>query len=239
LRKSMIILLAVSESQLMPIDPMRVYVLWAPSRPGAEDPGCRLARALQDRLDAVGMIRDGVGFRIPVRQRSRPWRPGTKPRPIDFSAGRSNVILVVQDDVMRNRGDWAEYVAELASQIDARGGADLLLPVTTSRGHSLPALTERKLQGIMAFTPDAGEAAWSRWLRSVTMYAMGVMWVHQRTARRNRNEAAAGRDSGEGPPHREDVRRITVFLSHAKRDGEGAALLLERFRTAEKRRRRQ
>jgi len=214
----------------MLLDSMRVYVLWAASRAGAEDPGCQLAHALRDQLDALGMIRDGVGFRIPVRQRSRPWRPKLNPRPIELGAARSNVVVVVVDDVMRARKEWAEYVAELAEQMSARGGADLLLPVTTSRGESLPVLAERELHGIMAFTPDDDEAALSRWLRRVVMYAMGVIWVHQRTGRCSRNDSAARRGGADSAPPREDVRKITVFLSHAKKDGEGAALLLERFR---------
>jgi hypothetical protein len=210
---------------IMLIDPLRVYVLWAPRRAGANDPGRRLARALRSQLDLVGMIRDGIGFRIPVRQRSLAWRPMSSPRPIDLAAARWNVVIVVEDDVMRLRQEWAPYVAKIAADIDERGAADLLLPVMTSMGENLPVIDERRLQGILAPTPDSGtDDAWDDWLRRVTMYAMGVIWAHQRTARLRQNKAASTADTGD------DVRKIRVFLSHAKKDGEGAALLVERFR---------
>ena len=61
-------------------DPLRVYVLWAASTQGAEeDPGYRLANSLHRQLDVVGMIRDGIGFRIPVFQRSGRWRSSPNP----------------------------------------------------------------------------------------------------------------------------------------------------------------
>jgi len=214
----------------MLMDPLRVYVLWAPSLPDADDAGCRLAHALRNQLDVLGMIRDGIGFRIPVRQRSLDWRPASNPRPIDLAAARWNVVIVVEDDVMRGRPEWNAYVAELAAHMDARGGADLLLPVMTSTGDSLPVLAERELQGIVAHTPDDGEEVWARWLRRVTLYAMAVIWAHQRTARLKLNVALAGVQNGDSAPRQQDARKITVFLSHAKKDGEGAALLIERFR---------
>ena len=140
---------AVSTSETMLIDPMRVYVLWASSFSKVGDPGHRLAHALREQLDVLGMVRDGVGFRVGVRQRSSRWLPTPHPRRIDLTAARSNVVIVVEDDVMLGRRNvWTEYVAELAAQIDARGGADLLLSVTVSEQNGLPALADRQLQGI-------------------------------------------------------------------------------------------
>ena len=98
------------------MDPMRLYVLWAPSAEGADDLGRRLARALRDQLNALGMVRDSVGFRIPVHHRSSPWRPGMLPRPIDFAASRSNVFVVLDDDVMGGRPSWAGYIAPIAER---------------------------------------------------------------------------------------------------------------------------
>lgn len=206
-----------------PIDPLRVYVLWAPSEPGAkDDPGCRLADSLHRQLDVVGMIRDGIGFRIPVFQRSRRWRPTPNPRPIDLSAARRNVIIVVVDDVMRVRANWNGYLEGIARQLNApeRGGADLLLPVIVSFGDNPPALG--MTQGIVALAPENSPLAWDSWLRRITMYAMGVIWAHERAARLQQQGTLSGKDASQ--------RKIQVFLSHAKKDGEGAAKLLERFK---------
>jgi hypothetical protein len=154
----------------MLIDPMRVYVLWAPSLDAANDPGRRLADALHLQLDALGMIRDGVGFRIPVRKRDRLWRSTGRPRPIDLAAAQSNVVIVVVDDVMRGRPlEWENYLAGIAAEIGRRGGADLLLPVVTWPGASLAALDARGLQAINAPTPEGTDGDWGRWLRRVTM----------------------------------------------------------------------
>lgn len=208
----------------MLLDPLRVYVLWAASAPDAsEDPGYRLANSLHRQLDVVGMIRDGIGFRIPVFQRSAKWRPTPKPRPIDLAAARRNVIVVVVDDVMRARkGDWNAYLSEIAAQMGTRNGADLLLPVIVSFGENLSALG--MTQGIVALSPEDTELAWEVWLRRITMYAMGVIWAHERTLRLQQKSSPGERASQQA------VRTIRVFLSHAKKDGEGAARLLERFR---------
>lgn len=216
----------VGASETMLIEPMRVYVLWASSLAKVEDPGRRLAHALRDQLDVLGMVRDGVGFRIPVRQRSNRWRPTKYPRRIELSAARSNVVIVVEDDVMQGRrNEWNEYVAELAARMDARDGADLLLPVTAFQGNSLPALAGRQLQSIRRSAPEGDEAAWPGWLRHVMMYAMGSIWVHQRTLRLKRSQT--------GPiPSPEEIRRITVFLSHAKKDGDEAARLIKRLKNS-------
>ena len=64
------------------------------------DPGHRLATRFASSSRCVrNGARDGVGFRVGVRQRSRRWRPTPHPRHIDLTAARSNVVIVV-DDVM-------------------------------------------------------------------------------------------------------------------------------------------
>jgi hypothetical protein len=208
----------------MSIDPMRIYVLWAPSLDDANDPGLRLADALHLQLDALGMIRDGVGFRIPVRKRDRSWGSTGSPRPIDWTAARSNVVIIVVDDVMRDRsGEWGDYLAGIATHIERSAGTYLLLPVVTSSGDPLRAFEGRSnLQAIHALTPERADGDWDQWLRRVTMYVMGVVWAHQRTNR--------GRGEPEARAAAEARRKITVFLSHAKMDGEGAARLVDRFR---------
>ena len=84
------------------MDALRLYVPWSPSAQGGAATGARLARAFGERLDAVGMVRDGIGFRIPVRQLSVPWQPASDPvtpRKINLADSRSNIVIAVYDDV--------------------------------------------------------------------------------------------------------------------------------------------
>lgn len=194
-------------------DPMRVYVLWAASGRG-DDLGRTLSEGLCDSLDALGMVRDGIGFRVPVRHRSLPWRDDGRPRPIDWDAAEANVFVIVLDDLMQARAAiWDPYLEELLQQAEQRG--DLVLPVMVSKGADVPSLARRGLQAIVAPAPRAESDA-ARWHRRVTMYLMGCAWVHQRRA-------------GAPSSHASDPRRISVFISHAKRDGETAGRLLRRF----------
>lgn len=205
----------LSRRSSAPRDPMRVYVLWASSGADGDDAGHRVAHALSEQLDALGMVRDGVGFRIPVRQRSQPWRKGGTPRPIDLDAAQVNVVVVVADDVMNARLLlWNDYLEPLARQLEHRG--DLILPVIISEGHAPPALAQREIQGVVAPVPVGGDHDWAHWLCRVTLYLMGCMWVHQRKME--------GRPTALGDP-----RKVGVFISHAKRDGNAAAQLVRRF----------
>jgi hypothetical protein len=194
-------------------DPMRLYVLWAQSGSGKADVGHLLARELSRRLDNLGMVRNRVGFSVPVRHRSKPWREGGAPRAIDLTTASFNVIVVVEDDVMRGRhAIWNDYIEGILS---AAGRDDLTIPVFTSRGSSLKALASRGIQGIVAPEPPEGQRqALERWLRRLTMYLMGCIWVHQRKMR--------AKPIG-------DPRRIGVFISHAKLDGSSVAKLVRKF----------
>ena len=132
-------------------------------------------------------------------------------------------MLVVLDDVMRARKqDWNAYLSAIKQQMAGRNGADLLFPVIVSSGEGLTALG--KTQGIVATTP-ASDEGWDGWLRRITMYAMGCIWAHERTLRQQQKAVLPNDGASQ-----EKVRTIRVFLSHAKKDGEGAARLLQRFR---------
>jgi SLOG-like protein len=161
------------------------------------------------------MVRDGVGFRVPVRQRSRPWRPladAVTPRPIDLDESRSNIVIAVFDDVMSARQEWARYLGDIQTAAAKRGRSDLLVMILMTSDNTAPtAWTD--IQAIRAPAPTAAdgagaEPAWSGWLRRVMLdvLALGV----------DRGVVRAGGDP----------QKICVFLSHAKADGENAALLM-------------
>jgi hypothetical protein len=238
-------------------DPLRLYVLWSQGAPGTLSAGARLAHAFGERLDAVGMVRDGVGFRIPVRQRSVPWRPtidAVTPRKIELDDARSNIVVAVYDDVMAVRQPWTRYLSDLQAAAAKRNGRDLLVMVLMTSDNAAPKAWG-DIQAIRAPAPAAatatvavpatapasapapaavrasasastpappstpasapspdGEADWSPWLRRVMLDVLALS-LDRRSDQKD-----------------DEPKRICVFLSHAKADGENAALLIEGFR---------
>jgi hypothetical protein len=200
------------------MDPLRLYVLWSPCGPGSTAAGARLAHAFGERLDAVGMVRDGIGFHIPVRQRSVPWQRAVDPvtpRKIDLKDSRTNIIVAVYDDVMAARPAWAQYLNEIQSAAEQRGGRDLLIMLLMTSDKDPPhAWADIQAIRAPAPVPAAPDAVvdWAGWLRHAML-----------------NILARALDRGVSPPDG-SPKKIRVFLSHAKADGENAALLIEGFR---------
>jgi hypothetical protein len=50
------------------LDFLRIYVIWAPGSTG----GDHIAELISKHFDGIGMERDGVAYRIPVRFRNEP-----------------------------------------------------------------------------------------------------------------------------------------------------------------------
>ncbi len=200
------------------MDALRLYVLWSPTAQGPAAAGARLAHAFGERLDAVGMVRDGIGFRIPVRQRSVPWQAAldpVTPRKINLADSRSNIIVAVYDDVMSARPAWTQYLNDIQTAAAQRGGRDLLILLLMTSDNA-PPNAWADIQAIRTPQPAAGapgvDPDWPGWLRRVMLNILG----------RAIDQGVATPD---GNP-----KKIRVFLSHAKADGEDAALLIEGFR---------
>ena len=66
-------------------DLLRIYVLWHPESAA----GHRMADAIAKHFDGLGMERDGVAYRVPVRFRSEPW---------DSSSGSATPRDILWDD---------------------------------------------------------------------------------------------------------------------------------------------
>lgn len=107
-------------------DFLRIYVVWAP---GSEE-GKRIAEFLVSHFDGLGMERDGVAIRVPVRFRTKEWEAGTSvPRDIDLEGADHNAIVLLNDFFMVERKDvWDEYVRGVRANIARRNGVDLYIP---------------------------------------------------------------------------------------------------------------
>lgn len=114
------------------IDLLRLHVVW--DHRSAE--GERIAERISRHFDGIGMERDGVAHRVPVRFASTPWGEGsTMPRPVDLARARHNIVILLQDEEMfERRHAWNEWVSELRDRIAKRGGQDLYVPFGSPTG---------------------------------------------------------------------------------------------------------
>ncbi|MDR6116011.1 MULTISPECIES: hypothetical protein [unclassified Sphingomonas] len=105
------------------IDLMRLHVVWDHNSREA----ARIAERISRHFDSIGMERDGVAFRVPVRFSSSPWEEGSPlPRPIDLSRSTHNAIILLYDEEMyEHRDAWNLWTSALRTGIDARSNADI------------------------------------------------------------------------------------------------------------------
>ncbi|MGH0343940.1 hypothetical protein NKY44_08990 [Sinorhizobium meliloti] len=184
-------------------DFLRIYVLWAHE----SEEGRRLANLISDHFDGIGMERDGVAVRVPVRFRSEPWEiDGVIPRTVDLDHADHNVIVVLHDGYMQeNAVDWDEFVSAIRSAIDARSGADVYVPFG-SPDHDPPLKSDS-----VRHTQYARRDVWMRTLPDETARDARFLLHLVFTIRQHLKTIFGG--SGDEP----------LFVSHAKADGDSTA----------------
>lgn len=184
-------------------DLLRIHVLWASG--SAE--GARVAALISDHFDGLGMERDGVAIRIPVRFASAPWEDGSPlPREIDLTRAEHNVIVLLHDGYLHeDAAEWDRYVAGLRAAMDARAAADLYVPFgSPQRDPQLPGDVARHTQ----------YARRDNWAANLTGAAMDArLLLHLVHSMREHLRELAG--CGDVPEK--------LFVSHAKADGDSTA----------------
>lgn len=185
------------------IDLLRIHVVWAS---GSEE-GARVAKVISDHFDGLGMERDGVAIRIPVRLVSAPWDEGSPlPREIDLSRAEHNAVVLLNDGYMQDHAaEWDRYVVDLRAAMDARGPGDLYLAFGSP---------ERD-------PPLAGDAA--RNTQYARRHSWGAKLVGAAIDARLLLHLVHGlREHLRGLSGRGDVPE-KLFVSHAKADGDKTA----------------
>lgn len=191
----------------MPPDLLRIHVIWAErSREGTE-----LAELISRHFDGIGMERDGVAYRVPVRFRSEPWEPGgTVPAPVDLGQAEHNVVVLLHDlDMHLTRADWDAYVAATRAAMGARGERDLYVPFGSPDGYPpLPCDV-----GIQYARRDRWKALPSDDARTarLLLHLLHAMREHLRKLGSRRGQAEM------------------LFVSHAKADGDVTARAIVEF----------
>ncbi len=135
------------------MEALRIHVVWAKRRPShtprreanaanrivypkSQDYSERISR----HFDGIGMERDGVAHRVPVRFWSEPWVDGSAtPKQIDFSRAAFNVVILLYDDTMAApsvKDEWETYVEDIHQAIVSRGNVDLYMAFGDPAGAS-------------------------------------------------------------------------------------------------------
>jgi hypothetical protein len=184
--------------------PLVIYVLW---HPGSTEAGA-LAGEIYRWFHASSddLLRSGMG--VPVFFRSEPSNQSGTPRPIQFDEASCNIVVVLAEQHMVAAPAWTRYLSEIA---DA-GHCVRVVPVELHpSAYRLPDVL-RQLNFLRIDErndPPADPKALRarrvpRLLRQLTEVIgreLGARLTHPATA-----------DRGSPPP-------LTIFISHAKRDG--------------------
>ena len=119
------------------IDYLRIHVLWADGSAESQ----RIAEMISTHFDGLGMERDGVAYRVPVRFSSAPWAAGSPlPKPVELTRAAHNAVVVLNDDFMYEQAAaWDDYLAETRAAISARREADIYIPFGSPGREPVPA----------------------------------------------------------------------------------------------------
>lgn len=185
-------------------DLVRIYVLWhRDSSNGA------LAERVARHFDGLGMERDGVSYRVPVRFRYMPWQEGENsdvPRPIDLTQAKHNVVVLLHDKAMKQSdAAWSPYVQAIRVAMQARGKADCYIPFQIDR-YASPLSSDA-----VSTTQYARHFEWAAKLGVEGCVVHTLLWMLYITRLCLR---AAGLTATNAEP---------LFVSHAKADGDEVA----------------
>lgn len=189
-------------------DILRIHVLWA----FASVEGARIAEIISSHFDGIGMERDGVAYRVPVRFASEPWDGSSStPAPIDLGRAAHNAVVLLHDDLMHeDAGDWDVFVRQTRAAMEARGQADVYIPFGSPTGE--PALGSDSARHTQYGYRKKWLALANQEARDkrLLLHALHCIRLHLRQA--------FGRHQDE-----------PLFVSHAKADGDTTARAIVDF----------
>lgn len=188
-------------------DMLRLHVVWD----AGSTESARIAERISSHFDGLGMERDGVAYRVPVRFASTPWEPGTPlPRPIDLNRARHNAVILLHDEELHhNRTHWDGWVADLRGRMEARADVDAYVAFGSLTGEKpLPSDARAHTQ----YTHRKRWTAMSEAGRDQRLLLLLLLRI------RSRLRELAG-----------ERRKEPLFVSHAKTDGDVIAKAIVAF----------
>lgn len=198
---------SVRRSQIQ--DLLRIHVIWAN---GSEE-GAQSAELISRHFDGIGMERDGVAYRVPVRFASAPWDDESPlPAGIDLSRAAHNAIVLLHDDVMQDDiAAWDNYVRLTRMAIADRGDVDFLIPFGSPSGDP-PLPTDAKARVQYTYRKAWARAGMSSNARNSRLLLHILYQIRRQLA------VLGGGDGQE-----------KIFVSHAKADGDATASAIVAF----------
>ena len=181
--------------------PLRVHVVWHP----ASRRGARYANLLYSWLTRDVRQPTSRRLGVPVHFRSAPAAAGERlPLPIDLERARHSAVIALVDDAMILDDDWAGYLRDLWRQTSSPGSPHRIFPVSLSAWAFQIDRTVAENNFIRLHDlPRRARAG--RLVLEVTHELCRMLLGRPRVG-----EAAAERSPAP----------VSLFLSHAKADGE-------------------
>ncbi len=191
------------------LDLLRIHVVWA----DGSDDGARIAELVSKHFDGIGMERDGVAYRVPVRFASTPWDSSLPlPTGIDLDRAEHNAIILLHDDVMQENVDgWNGYIQRTREAIVARRNVDFIIPFGSPSGDpALPSDAAANVQYVYR----------KKWANEGMPFAARDSRLLLHTIYQIRRQLAL-LGGGDGQER--------IFVSHAKADGDATASAVVAF----------
>lgn len=190
------------------IDLLRIHVVFD----DRSVDGVRIAERISRHFDGIGMERDGVAHRVPVRFSSAAWDSSSPlPKAIDLDQAAHNAVVLLHDDDMDDhRGQWDDWTVDLRARMTRRGAADVYIPFgNPAGGKPLPADEAAHIQ-------YARRKQWKQMAddeaRDQRLLLLLLLTI------RSHLRAFVG-----------TVGKEPLFVSHAKADGDATAKAIVRF----------
>ncbi|WP_029077501.1 toll/interleukin-1 receptor domain-containing protein [Bradyrhizobium sp. th.b2] len=193
---------------------LAIYVAWHPSLADGAQIGRRLFQHY--RRDLYQNIAGGSG--VPVLYRFEPLSGSKLPLEIDFNEAQTNAIILLVDSNWTEDEAWAEWARHLSDRADASGLTTLIFPIAIDPSGIKNALIPDQSVRWFEWSEEAVETKYRR-LTTALSYQFCRM-LRQYLEHLKRPEV-------DEPDLIAYLKRVDVFLSHSKHDGDGTAIALQ------------
>lgn len=192
---------------------LAIYIVWHPSF----EQGEIIAKSLFNhfRRDHYKNIAGGAG--LSILYRSTPPSSQKLPLPIDFDEAETTAVIILSEQHLATDSDWKQYVQELANRAEAKDLGSHVFPVEMDEcglriGIKQQALRWNNWHGLKQ------EDKQQRLISGLT-YEFCLMLRHYLEHLKHpvESEEALTRY----------LRRVQIFLSHSKHDGDGERIALK------------